>query len=128
MEERGEDARAYGQSVDFGVVEIEDDDEQRVDEVESEEDAGEDPGGAAREEKRVAAAGVVEQEAQRFFERGCRRGDLPQGPDGEAQEARVECVSGKGQERHYQHGPCCVAEGDHAVWCEGETEVIHHGL
>lgn len=89
------------EDVNFGIIEIEHDDEECVDEVEDDEDGGQDPGCHAGEEQRVAATRVVEQETRGFLERGAHGGELVDGPDEEAEETRVEGVAREGEERHY---------------------------
>ena len=82
LEDCGEDARAHGESVDFGVFEVERDDEEHVDEVECDENARECPGCGAGEEESVAASWVVEQKAECFLlghRRGCELVGCPDG-------------------------------------------------
>ena len=90
----------HGQNVDFGIVEVESDDEEGVDEVEREEDGGECPGCGAREQEGVASARVVEQKSERQLQGGCFRRELVHDPDYESQEARVACVASQGEEAH----------------------------
>ena len=54
----------------------------------------------AREEQRVATTRVVEEEVEGFAKRGCFRDKFEGGPDYEAEEDRVECVAGVGEEGH----------------------------
>lgn len=60
LKDGGEEALASRQRVDFGVVQVQHNDQQRVHEVETEDDAEQDPGGSAWEEQGVTSAGVVQ--------------------------------------------------------------------
>lgn len=60
LEDGREDSLSDREGIHFWIVQIEDNDQESVDEIQSEDDAKEDPGGTAREEERVASTGVSE--------------------------------------------------------------------
>lgn len=57
---------ANREDIDFRVVKVEDDNEQGIDEVQGEDNAGEDPCCGAGKQECIASTGVVQQETQRL--------------------------------------------------------------
>lgn len=81
LEDGGQQARARGEIVHCRIVQIKHEDEDNVYEIHRKEDAKEHPGWFAREEERVAAAGMLQEEAERFLRGGVVRAEFEHGPD-----------------------------------------------
>jgi hypothetical protein len=99
-----------------------------MDRVERNQNTEKAPGSSTRKQQRIATTRVIEKKALWLLERRGRERDLPQSPDEESEKAHLECVPSEGKEGHQQHQSGSILEANHAIWREGQAEIVDHSL